>query len=136
VTGPFAGRSLDEADEWLRHWTAQASTRAEATQRMSDQVAGLTSTATAADGAIKATVAGSGLLVRLELDDRVQRMPGRDLAAQIMRAVAMAQADLSPKVAAVVADTIGADSETGRAVVTSFERRFPAPPDEAEERRD
>jgi DNA-binding protein YbaB len=128
MSAPFGGRSLDDADDWLRNWTAQASTRAEAAQRMSEGVAALTSTATLADGAIKATVAGSGLLTGLELDDRVQRMPGRELAAQIMRAVAQAQAGLNTKVAAVVSDTVGAESETGRAVMTSFERRFPEPP--------
>jgi DNA-binding protein YbaB len=97
---------------------------------MSDEVAALKSTATLADGAIKVTVAGSGLLVGLELDDRVQRFPGRELAAQIMRAVAKAQAALNTKVAEVVAGTVGAESETGRAVVSSFERRFPEPPQE------
>lgn len=133
MTGPFSGRSLDDADDWLRNWTSQASARAEAAQRMSDKVSALTSAATAADGAIKVKVAGSGLLVGLELDDRVQRLPGRELAAQIMRAVAQAQAGLNSKVAEVVADTVGADSETGRAVVTSFERRFPEPPEEEQQ---
>ena len=48
------GRNLDDAEEWLRSWTAQASARAEAAQQMSDRVAGLTSTVTVADGAITA----------------------------------------------------------------------------------
>jgi DNA-binding protein YbaB len=124
------GRNLDDAEEWLRSWTAQASARAEAAQQMSERVAGLTSTATVADGAIKVTVAGSGVLVGLELDDRVQRLPGRDLAAQIMTAVQKAQSGLNAKVAVVVQETVGPESETGQAVLGSFERRFPAVPEE------
>ena len=49
----------------------------------------------------------SGVLVGLELDDRVQRLPGRDLAAQIMTAVQKAQSGLNAKVAVVVQETVG-----------------------------
>jgi DNA-binding protein YbaB len=128
------GRNLDDAEEWLRSWTAQASARAEAAQQMSERVAGLTSTASVADGAITVTVAGSGVLTGLELDDRVQRMPGRDLAAQIMRAVQKAQSGLNAKVATVVEETVGPESETGQAVLGSFERRFPDVPDDEPDR--
>ena len=36
-----------------------------------------------------------------------------------------AQADLSRRVAEQVRDTVGADTETGRAVIHSFDTRFP-----------
>lgn len=116
----------DEAEEWLREWTARASSKAEAAQRMSEQVAALTSTATGNDGAIKVTVAGSGVVTGLELDDRVRQLPGRELSAQIMRVIGLAQAGLNAKVADVVSQTVGAETETGNAVLASFERRFPA----------
>jgi DNA-binding protein YbaB len=120
------GRNLDDAEEWLRSWTAQANARAEAAQQMSERVASLTSTVSVADGAISVTVAGSGVLTGLELDDRVQQYSGRELSAEIMRAIQKAQAGLNAKVATVVEETVGYGSETGRAVVASFERRFPA----------
>jgi hypothetical protein len=41
-----------------------------------------------------------------------------------MATVALAQAGLAEKVAAVVDETVGADSEAGRAVVSSFDLRF------------
>jgi DNA-binding protein YbaB len=116
------GRNLDDAEEWLRSWTAQASARAEAAQQMSDRVVGLKSTASVANGAITVTVAGSGIVTGLELDDRVQRFSGRDLSTQIMRAIQKAQAGLNQKVAAVVAETVGAETETGQAVLGSFVR--------------
>ena len=126
------GRHVDDAQEWLRSWTAQASARAEAAQQMSERVAGLTSTASLADGAITVTVAGSGVLTALELDDRVQRFSGRELSAEIMRAIQKAQAGLNAKVATVVEETVGHGSETGQAVLASFERRFPAVGDDDE----
>lgn len=122
--------NLDQAEDWLREWTARASSKAEAAQRMSERVAALTSTATGHDGAIKVTVGGSGVVTAMELDDRVRQLPGRELAAQIMKTIAAAQAGLNAGVAAVVNETVGAETETGRAVLGSFERRFPAPAEE------
>jgi len=130
------GRDVDGAEEWLRSWTAQASARAEAAMQMSERVADLSSTVSMADGAITVTVAGSGVLTGLELDDRVQRLSGRDLAGQIMRAVGRAQAGLNAKVAAVVEETVGPASETGQAVLGSFERRFPVVAEEPEANRE
>ena len=129
------GRNIDDAEEWLRSWTAQASARAEAAQQMSERVAALTSEVSAADGAIKVTVAGSGMLTGLQLDDRVQQMSGRALSEEIMRAITRAQAGLTEKVADVVRDTVGAETETGRAVVGSFERRFPPVDSEEDDQR-
>ncbi len=124
---------LCRAEEWLRSWTAQASARAEAAQQMSERVAALSSTASVADGAITVTVAGSGVLTGLQLDDRVHRLSGRELSAEIMRAIRIAQSGLNAKVASVVEETVGPESETGQAVLGSFERRFPAVPDEPPE---
>jgi hypothetical protein len=52
-----------------------------------------------------------------------------------MSLLARAQADLSAKVAEQVEDTVGADSETGRAVIHSYDERFPVPHDQDDERR-
>jgi hypothetical protein len=77
------------------------------------------------------TVASSGVLTDLQLDDRVGRLPAAELARVIMTAVARAQAGLVEQVATVVRETVGADSETGRVVLASYERRFPAPSDDS-----
>ncbi|MFG2064891.1 YbaB/EbfC family nucleoid-associated protein [Micromonospora sp. NPDC048871] len=124
------GRSPDEAQEWLHSWTAQVSAQAQAAAELSDRVARLTATATGADGAVRVTVAASGALTDLRFDDRVRQMRGADLAEIVMTAIARAQASVTTQVAAAVHDTVGADSETGRAVVDSFARRFPGPPEE------
>lgn len=124
------GRNLDDAEEWVRSWSSQVSGRAEAAAALADRVAGLTASATGDGGAIRVTVGSSGNVTGLALEDRVQRLPGQDLAAEILRTMRRAQAGLPERVAEAVDETVGADTETGRAVLASFAQRFPAEPDE------
>ncbi|MEV4754647.1 YbaB/EbfC family nucleoid-associated protein [Micromonospora sp. NPDC049559] len=121
------GADPDDAEAWIRSWTAQVSARASAAAELADRVAMIKATASGADGAIRVTVDGSGVPSELRLDDRVQRMRGEELAGEIMRVLRKAQASLADEVGSVVHATVGSDSETGRAVIDSFERRFPAP---------
>jgi hypothetical protein len=123
------GRDLDDTEERVRSWSSQVSGRAEAAAALADRVAGLTASATGDGGAIRVTVASSGNVTGLALEDRVQRLPGQDLATEIMRTMRRAQAGLSERVAEAVDETVGADTETGRAVLESFAQRFPAEPD-------
>lgn len=118
---------LDRAEEWVRSWTAQVSARADAAAALAERVAELSASATGADGAIRVTVGSSGVVTGLNLNDRVQRMPAQELAAQIMAVIARAQVALGGRVGELVDDTVGPDSETGRAVLDSFTRRFPPP---------
>lgn len=124
------GRNLDDAGEWVRSWSTQPSGRPEATAALADRVAGLTSSATGDEGNIRVTVASSGNLTGLELADDVRRLTGADLSAEILRTVRRAQAGLAERVAEAVDETVGAGTETGRAVLDSFAQRFP---DEADE---
>jgi len=130
------GRNLDEAEDWVRSWSAQVSARAEAATELSDRTAAITASATGADGAVRVTVASSGMLTGLELDDRVQRLPSAELARIILTTVAKAQSTLAGEVESAVRATVGADSETGRAVLESYVRRFPVPADERDESTD
>jgi hypothetical protein len=100
---------------------------------LADRVAALRASATGDDGAVRVTVAGSGLVTGLDLDDRVRRLPGVALSAEIMRTIRRAQVALTGEVAAAVDETVGAGSEAGRAVLDSFTQRFGAQPDENEE---
>ena len=123
------GHNLDDAEEWVRSWSSQVSGRAEAAAALADRVAGLTASATDDDGAIRVTVASSGNVTGLKLDDRVQRLPGEELATEMLPTMRRAQAGLADRVAEAVDETVGADTETGRAVLDSFAQRFPAEPD-------
>ncbi|MET7966528.1 YbaB/EbfC family nucleoid-associated protein [Micromonospora sp. NPDC005305] len=111
------------------------SDRAAQAQEMSRRVADLTATAAGADGAVRVTVAASGIVTELRLDDRVRSWPATRIAAEIMATTRRAQARLAGAVADVAARTVGAGSETARAVVASYTTRFPAPPEESDDDR-
>jgi hypothetical protein len=115
---------IDAAEEWLDSWAARANAQAEQSVQLSRRVAALTGSARSRDASIQVTVRSSGQVELLELDDRVQRLPGAELARQITTVIRHAEANLAAKVASEVQQTVGADTETGRAVIRSFETRF------------
>jgi hypothetical protein len=128
VTDAPFGATADAAEEWVRSWSASVSERAAQSQALSDQVSQLSVSASDDDGLVTVTVAGSGVVTGLYLDERVRRWPAERTAAEILVTMRRAQASLAGRVAGIVAQTVRADSETARAVMTSFERRFPGEP--------
>jgi DNA-binding protein YbaB len=110
-----------------------ASSSMSSTVALADRVATLSASAAGDDGAVRVTVAGSGLVTRIELDDRVQRLPGTMLAAELMRTIRRAQAAIVEQAAVAIDETVGIGSETGKAVLDSFSQRFPSQPDKSEE---
>ena len=125
------GDAEDSAVEWVRSWSETMSERAAAAQQLSDEVSRLTVSELDDDRAIRVTVNGSGAMTDLHLAPEAGRLPVDQLAATIMRTMRRAQADLAVRVGEIAARTVGSDSETARQVVFSFERRFPASPDES-----
>ncbi|MGX6602058.1 YbaB/EbfC family nucleoid-associated protein [Micromonosporaceae bacterium Da 78-11] len=98
---------------------------------LADRVAALSASATGGDGAVTVTVASSGIVTELLLEDRVRQLSGETLSAEILRTMRRAQAALADQAATAVDETIGADTETGKAVLDSFSQRFPVEPAEA-----
>jgi hypothetical protein len=115
----------DAAEDWLDTWVGQVNAQAARSVELSRRVAALTGTAEGHDGAIRVTVGSAGQIERLELDERVHDLAGPRLADEIMSVMRRAQAALAGLVADQVQDTVGVDTETGRAVLHSFETRFP-----------
>lgn len=121
--------SDDSAQEWVRSWSAALSERAAAAQALSDRVARLTVSASDRDESITVTVNGSGVLTDLRLAPEAARLGMQRLGDEILRTMRRAQARLAEHVSDLAAQTVGPDSETARAVVSGFERRFPAEPE-------
>jgi len=130
------GATSDSAEEWIRDWSASVADRAAKAQAMSEQVGQLSVSASSSDGSVEVTVAGSGAMTNLRLGESTRKWTADQTAAEILAVMRRAQAKLANRVAEIAADTVGAESETGRAVVSSFERRFPEPPSEDGENRD
>ncbi|MEU8165890.1 YbaB/EbfC family nucleoid-associated protein [Micromonospora sp. NPDC049004] len=120
-------------ERFVASWSADISERAARAQELSERVAALSATAEGADGAVQVTVAASGAMTDLRLDDRVSRWRADEIAAEVLAVMRRAQGRLAPQVADAAAETVGADSETARAVVGSYERRFPEVPEEEDE---
>lgn len=115
---------VDAAEDWLDSWVAQVNTQAGRTVELARRVAELTAVADGRDGAIQVTVGSAGQMERLDLDDRVHELSGPRLAKEIISVMRRAQAALAGRVAEEVEATVGADTETGRAVLHSFDTRF------------
>jgi hypothetical protein len=115
---------VDAAEEWLDSWVGQANAQAERSVELSRRVSALTGSAEGQDGAIRVMVGSAGQLEQLDLDERVHDLSGPRLAQEIMSVMRRAQAALASRVADEVRATIGEDTETGRAVIHSFDSRF------------
>jgi hypothetical protein len=122
-------RDIDSAEEWLETWAAGVDANAARAVELSRRVAALTGEATSRDGSISVAVGSAGQLERLDIEDRPSQLTGAQLSREIMSLIRRAQAQLSVRVAAQVEQTVGADTETGRAVIHSYAERFPEPPD-------
>ncbi|OJF15387.1 YbaB/EbfC family nucleoid-associated protein [Couchioplanes caeruleus] len=125
-------RDIDAAEDWLESWAAGIDARAEQATRLARQVAELTATERDTECLIAVTVGSSGQVLALELDDRACNGRGSELSDRILAVMRAAQSRMAEFVAEQVRGTVGAETETGRAVVDAYERRFPAPPPEQE----
>jgi hypothetical protein len=123
-------RDIDAAEDWLDAWTAGVNEQARAAADLARQVSARTGTAESPDGLIRVTVDSTGQVERLDLADPPAGLTGAELSRRIMRVMREAQARLAAAVAETVERTVGTDTETGRAVIHSFEARFPEPRDE------
>ncbi|MFF0372997.1 YbaB/EbfC family nucleoid-associated protein [Actinoplanes missouriensis] len=118
-------RDIDAADEWLEGWTARIDAQAARAARLAQRVAGLSAQARGHGASV--TVGANGQVVGLDLDERMYDLSPHELSEEILAVMRSAQQSLVDQVAEEVHDTVGADSETGRAVLDGFARRFPAP---------
>ena len=94
---------------------------------LADRLAALSASATGDDGVVTVTVAGTGVVTGLRLDERAGRLTGEMLSAEIMRTIQRAQASLAEQVASAVEETVGAHTEAGKVVLDALTRRIPAP---------
>jgi DNA-binding protein YbaB len=120
----FEGPELDAAGRRIDDWQAAIEQRAAQARELAARLAALTATARSDDNLVTVRVGADGRLTGLELDERVRRRPAADTAAQILATLAAAQADLTAQATTVTEETVGADSETGRAVLASLTRRL------------
>jgi DNA-binding protein YbaB len=119
----FDGPDLDAAERRVDDWQAGFEQRAAQARELAGRLAELTASARSEDGLVTVTVGATGDLTGLELDEEIRRQPAAETARQILRTLAAAQADLTALATTVTEETVGAVSETGKAVIASLARR-------------
>jgi DNA-binding protein YbaB len=114
---------LDAAERWVDDWESGIAERAARAKALSQRVASLSATAHSDDGLVELTVASSGVVTGLRLDERVRDWPAARIAEQIMTVMRAAHRRLTEQVTEATAETIGLDDPAGQAVVASFAQR-------------
>lgn len=118
---------LDAALRWVDDWQSGIEEQAARARALSQRVAGLSATAASEDGTVEVTVASSGVLTELRLDEAIRRRSAAETAAQILAVTRTALVRLAEQVAVAAEETMGRDSPAGRAVVDSYAKRLFAP---------
>ncbi|GIM89747.1 hypothetical protein Ato02nite_015400 [Paractinoplanes toevensis] len=118
----WSSLAVDRIDEWERGFAE----RAAQAKALAERSAQLSATGRAGDGAVEVTVDSNGQLTGVRLEEEIRRQPAATTARQIMAAVRAAQADLVRQYGQVTAETVGADSETGKAVLAGLNARLAA----------
>jgi DNA-binding protein YbaB len=119
----FDGRDLDEAERLVDDWQAGFEERAAQARELAARLGALTASVRSDDGFVSVTVGPSGALVDLELDEEIRQQPAATTAREILATLRAAQAALTSAATAVTAETVGAESETGKAVIASYVAR-------------
>jgi hypothetical protein len=125
----FNGRDLDEAARLVDDWQAGIEARAAQARELASRLGTLTASARSDDGLVSVTVSSSGGITDLELKDGIRDRPAAETARAILATMRAAQVSLTAAATAVTTETVGADSETGKAVIASYVSRQ-RPPDD------
>lgn len=116
----WIGPDLERIDQW-EHGFAE---RAAQAKLLAERTAGLSATAREADGLVEVTIGSNGQLTDLWLDEQIRAQPAATTARQILTAVRAAKSSLIRQYGEVTAETVGADSETGLAVLAGLNARL------------
>jgi hypothetical protein len=121
------GDDLDAADSWVDGWQASLQERADQARLLRERLEAVTGTGWDRKRLVQVTVATSGVLADVVLDDRTREQAVATTRSQILEAGQAAQADLARKAARVTAETIGMKHPTADAVVRSYLQRMSPP---------
>jgi hypothetical protein len=123
----FDGRDLGDTERMVDDWQDGIEARAAGARELSIRLAALSASARSADGLVEVMVGATGDLVGLELAEGIRERPAAETAREILTTLRAARISLIEAVKAVAAETVGADSATGQAVIASYRGRVREP---------
>ena len=116
----YDGRDFEDAQRLIEDWQAGIEARASQARAFSARLLGLDASAESEDGLVKLTVASTGVVIRLELAEGIRGRPAAETAQEIMTTLRTARESLATAVTEAAAETVGAESATGRAVIAAY----------------
>jgi DNA-binding protein YbaB len=119
----FDGPDLDAAERRIDDWQAGIEARAAQTRDLAARLGALKATANSEDGLVSVTVGASGAITDLVLKEGIRERRATETAREILQTLRAAQASLTEAATAVTAETVGADSATGKAIIASYVAR-------------
>jgi DNA-binding protein YbaB len=119
----FDGRDLNEAERLVDEWQAGIEERATRTRDLAERLRALTATARSEDDLVSVTIDSHGDISDLLLKAGVRDQPAAVTARAILATLRAARRSLAEAASAATDKTVGADSETGKAVIASYEMR-------------
>lgn len=122
----MSDHDLDAGEAWVDNWQASIQERADQARALRGKLEAITGTGWDRTRSVKVTVASTGALADVALDDQVQRQAVAVTRKQILEAAQAAQLDLARKAAQATAETIGMKHPTANAIVRSYTQRMTA----------
>ena len=119
----FDRRDLDAAERLVDEWQAGIEERATRTRDLAERLGALTATARSQDDLVSVTIDAQGDITALVLREGIRDQRAAATARAILTTLRAARASLAQAATAATAKTVGADSETGKAVIASYETR-------------
>jgi hypothetical protein len=114
------------AERRVDDWQAGLEQRAARARQLSGELAQLSATARSDDGLVEVRVGPSGQVLDLRLAETTRQQRATTTARQVLATIRAAHQELMRLAGEVTAVTVGADSDTGRAVMASLARQFGA----------
>jgi DNA-binding protein YbaB len=115
------------AMERLAAWKGRIDRLAADTKSMSDRLQELRSTASDDNGLVVVTVDSTGVLVGLELTQRIQRVAPDVVARAIMSTIGEAKRKIAASSREIIEETVGTESEAARAIAARVEHQLRGP---------
>jgi DNA-binding protein YbaB len=137
VSDDRAFQDPDASREYLRSWKDDVDRMAARAAAMSDQMERLRVTARDGNGVAEVTIDSAGVLVRLELTDRIHRFAPDVVARAVMSALREARTRAADRAHDIAVETMGPDSFSARTIADRMRQALQRPEaDELGERRD
>jgi DNA-binding protein YbaB len=118
-----ASEAVARIDSWERAFEQ----RAEQARSLAERTAELTATARSRDGLVEVTVNRDGQVASLRLDEGIRQQSAAATSRTILQTLQSAKAELMNQFAEATAETVGAGTETGRALVAALQSRLGSP---------